>query len=116
MRRAPDLALAAAVAVSAVVLFWPRAGAAGDVPHLDKVVHAAVFAALAAAGAWRSGRLGAVLAACAAYAVLSEVVQHVLLPNRSGDPADVVADCAGAVAVLLGARLLRARRAGADSD
>ncbi|PPK97403.1 VanZ like protein [Kineococcus xinjiangensis] len=107
----PAVAFAFAVTVSAVVLFAPRSGSGWDVPHLDKVVHVAVFALLAGTAAWLFGRLRAVLAGCVVYAVGSEVVQHVLLPRRSGDAADVVADCAGAGAALLLARAVRRRRA-----
>ena len=95
--RASTAAFAVALLVSLVVLFAPRAGGAGSVPHLDKVVHAAVFALLTGTGVWRFGRWPAVLAGGVVYAVLSEVVQHTLLPERSGDAADVVADVVGAL-------------------
>jgi VanZ family protein len=51
-------------------------------------------------------------------AVLSEVVQWQLLPNRSGDVVDVVADLTGvALGVLVGLALRRvlARRAAASA-
>ena len=110
MRRpAATAAFAVAVLVSLVVLFVPRAPGTGGVPHLDKVVHAAVFALLVATGAWRFGRVPVVLAAAVGYAVLSEVVQHTALPQRSGDAADVVADVAGALLAAAAAVLLRRR-------
>lgn len=72
-------------------------------PGLDKLVHVAVFAAvgltavLAGAG-WRIVALLLVL-----HAGVSELVQARLLAGRSGDPWDVVADVAGALAgVALG--------------
>ncbi|GAB7193597.1 hypothetical protein NUM3379_43070 [Kineococcus sp. NUM-3379] len=103
-------AFAVAVLVSLVVLFAPRAGGAGSVPHLDKVVHAAVFGLLTGTGVWRFGRREAVLAGGVVYAVLSEVVQHTLLPERSGDVADVVADVVGAVlGVVVAARVVAGR-------
>ena len=47
-----------------------------------------------------------------AYAVGSEVVQHTLLPDRSGDWTDVVADLVGAAVGLLLARARRSRARG----
>ena len=50
-----------------------------------------------------------VVAVFAAQAVLSEVVQAVLLPHRSGDVLDAVADLTGvALGVLVGTLVLRA--------
>ena len=85
------------------MLFTPRTGGDGLFPGSDKVVHALLFGALAATTWWRF-RTG--LALVAAYAVLSEVVQGVLLSTRSGDPYDVVADLLGAAAGWLVARRL----------
>ena len=82
--------------VSVYVLFWPRQGGATLFEHSDKVVHAVLFGLLAVTTRWRFGGRPALLAAVAAYAVLSEVVQGVLLPERSGDALDVVADLVGA--------------------
>ena len=58
-----------------VVLFAPGS-ADGSLPFLqaDKVVHAGVFALLAATGRWRCGPVAWVLLAVCAYAPLSEVV------------------------------------------
>nr|WP_276611108.1 VanZ family protein [Kineococcus siccus] len=78
---------------------------------MDKLVHAAVFGLLVVTGVLRLGRPRAVLLAAVGYAVLSEVVQHVALPGRSGDPTDVVADVAGALLGLLLLRRLRRRQA-----
>ena len=73
-------------------------------PEFDKVVHGGLFLLLAVSTRWRFGpRLG-LLAPVAAYAVLSEIVQAVLLPDRSGDPFDALADTTGA---LLGWLLAR---------
>jgi len=93
-----------AVIVQLAVLYAPRAPQvdAGGVP-IDKLVHALVFAvpviALVRAGLPR----GWVVGVMASHAVLSELVQAALLPGRSGDPGDVVADLVGVaigVAVL----------------
>lgn len=83
------------------MLFAPSPGGAPTFPHADKVVHAAVFALVTAAGIWRFGRVRAVLAATAAYAVGSELAQGLLLPGRQGDAADALADLVGAVCVWL---------------
>lgn len=91
------------------VLYAPRAPAVdtGGFP-LDKVIHVAVFllptVALARAGMPRSWAIGLM----AAHAPVSELIQHVLLPDRSGEPLDVLADLTG---VALGALLIRPRRA-----
>jgi VanZ family protein len=98
------------VALSLYVLFTPRAAGDGLFPYADKVVHALLFAALAGTTRWRFGPVVAGLAAVAAYAVVSELVQGVLLSSRSGDPYDVVADLLGAAAGwLLATRLLTRR-------
>jgi VanZ family protein len=97
------------VLLSGYVLFWPDpAGPDSGVPGADKVVHAVLFALLAATARLRLGARRWVLAAVLGYAVLSEVVQAVALPDRSGDGLDVVADVAGALA----AWALLSRRAG----
>ena len=96
--------------LSLYVLFTPRAGGEGLFPYADKVVHLALFALLAATTRWRFGARPAGLWAVAAYAVVSELVQGLLLSTRSGDAYDVVADLAGvAVGWLLAARLLPSR-------
>lgn len=100
--RLTRVTFAAAVAVNVAALYWPRGVSGGDVPGADKVVHLLLFAAVAATGVragvpvrWLAGLL-------AAHAVCSELAQHWLLPLRSGDPWDAVADLVGA-AVGIGA-------------
>lgn len=96
---------AVAVAAQMAVLYVPQAPsvATGGLP-LDKLAHLVVFAvpvvALVAAGAPR----GWVIAIMALHAPLSEALQAVVLPDRSGDPADVLADLLG---VALGGWLSR---------
>jgi len=91
-------AFAAAVVVNLVLLYWPRGVGGGGVPHLDKVAHFLVFAAVA----WTGLRAGVpvrwLLPALVLHAVASEAVQGGLLPDRSGDPTDAVADVLGALA------------------
>ncbi|MFP5346446.1 MAG: VanZ family protein [Actinomycetes bacterium] len=95
--------LVLAVVVQLVVLYWPKDPGGGGVGNLDKVVHAAVFGAVALAGRgagvpWRPLALVLVV-----HAGLSEVIQGTLLPDRHGDPADAVADVTGTVLGLLAA-------------
>ena len=89
-----------------MVLFAPRGVGTPLLPGADKVVHLLLFAALAATTRWRFGSAGARLGAVVAYAVLSELVQARVLPERSGDAYDVVADLTGAAAGWLLTRRL----------
>ena len=110
-RRAWVGALVLALAVQLVVLYAPAVPdvPGTGVPGADKVVHAAVFAAVTLA-ALRAGLSGWVVAAYGlAHAGVSEALQHVLLAGRTGDGADVVADVAGVVAGLLAAWWLSRR-------
>jgi hypothetical protein len=91
-----------ALAANLVLLFWPDGVGAGGPDHLDKAAHAASFAVLAWTGL-RAGLPVRLLAvALSAHAGSSELVQAALLPGRSGDVWDVVADLAG-VALGVGA-------------
>jgi hypothetical protein len=100
---------AVVVLVSLAVLFAP----ASDVPSapagVDKVVHLALFAALAAGGRWAGVRARALAVLLLGYAAVSEVVQGLPALGRSASLADWVADASG---VLLGLALweLAARR------
>ena len=94
------------------MLFAPRAPTPPSVPGFDKLVHGGLFLLLAVTTRWRFGpRLG-LLATVAAYGVLSEIVQAVLLPDRSGDPFDALADTTGALLGWLLARWWQRRRQG----
>jgi VanZ family protein len=96
---------AAAVGLQLAVLYAPRtpAVATGGLP-VDKVIHVGVFllptVALVRAGVARRWAIGLM----AAHAPASELLQHAMLPGRSGEPMDVVADLVG---VALGAWLVR---------
>jgi VanZ family protein len=93
---------AVAVLVSLAVLFAPASDVPSAAAGVDKVVHLALFAALALTGRWAgvAGRPLAVL--LLAYAAVSEVVQGLSALDRSMSLADWVAD---AVGVLLGLAL-----------
>ena len=81
------------------------------VPGGDKAVHALLFLLLAGTAALRFGALPGVLGVVLGYAVGSELVQGLLLAERSGDAWDVLADGVGAVAgwQLVRRRATRAR-------
>ncbi len=103
---------AAAVLVQLGVLYAPRAADPAPGLPLDKVVHVALFAAVA----WTGLRAGVprrpLVALLLAHAVVSEVVQGTLLPHRSGDVRDALADAVGVlVGVLVAAFDVRGHRA-----
>jgi VanZ family protein len=76
------------------VLFSPSTPNEGGGHGVDKLVHAALFGALALTTRRRYARgLWAVLA----YAWLSELLQAVLPIHRDGDVFDALADTAGAL-------------------
>lgn len=92
--------LAAVLVVHAVALYMPGSPDVSSPAGFDKVVHLGLFAvpaavAVLAGGSWRR-RVPALLVA---HAVVSELVQGAVVPNRSGDPWDAFADVIG---VLLG--------------
>ena len=106
------------------MLFWPDPAGAGSGPAgADKLVHAGLFALLAATtrlrfGGPRPGRSAdlALLVGLAGYAALSELVQARLLSNRSGDVGDLVADLAGVAAGWwLAGRAVQGRTAGSGT-
>jgi VanZ family protein len=98
-----------AVAVQLVALYAPRAPSEGGSQGLDKVVHAAIFAAVV----WTARRAGIplrwVVVVCAIHAPLSEWVQSHFLPHRDGSVLDALADLVG---VAVGAALPTRRRTG----
>ena len=110
-RRTAWLGVFVLLAVAHVcALYWPRIGVEGPVTWSDKVVHVLLFSLPTAAGLLAGLRPAYLLVPLALHAPLSEAVQHLVLPNRSGDPWDAVADLSGVVvgvtlAVVGGARL-----------
>ena len=106
------LPAAVALLVQFAVVYAPSAGGAPAVPHLDKLVHASVFALPVLFGLLARLPLAPVVGLMALHAPVSEVVQGTLLSQRSGDPWDAVADLVG---VVLGAVVATAvlRRGGA---
>ncbi len=95
LRRPGVLLAVLAVVVQLAVLYWPVVTVEGPVSWTDKVVHLFVFAV----PTWAVGRAtGSVRLAAVVFAVhapLSEVIQHVALPGRSGDVWDAAVDLVG---------------------
>jgi VanZ family protein len=102
-------AFAVAVLVSLAVLFAPASDVPDAPPGVAKLVHVAVFLALAFTGRWAGVRAAVLGALLVAYAAVSEVVQAVTPLERSGSVADLLADVVG-VALGLGAWALGERR------
>ena len=69
-----------------------------QLPGADKLVHAGLFALLAVTAVLRFGAVRRVLLGVLAYAAFSELVQALLLAERSGDAWDLLADAVGALA------------------
>jgi hypothetical protein len=103
-------AFALAVLVSLAVLFAPADEVPFAPPGVDKIVHCALFAALALTGRWAGvGRrvLGVLLVT---YAAVSEVLQGVTALNRTASVADWLADVVGVLLGLALWELLERRR------
>ncbi|MGG5259318.1 VanZ family protein [Phycicoccus avicenniae] len=115
VRRALLGALGGAVVLQLVVLYLPRDPGPLPFPQADKLVHLGVFLLPAALGLLAGLPARWVLGLLAGHAVLSEVVQALVLPARSGDPLDTIADLLGVALGALLARLPWVRRAGRRS-
>jgi VanZ family protein len=91
-----------AVVVQLLALYVPRAPSEGGGHGVDKVVHAAIFAAVV----WTGRRAGLPLlwlvVVSAIHGPLSELIQSHLLPHRDGSVNDALADLVG---VAIGAVL-----------
>lgn len=98
------------VVVQLLALYWPRVTVQGPVTWTDKVVHLLLFLVPTVSGLLAGIRPAYLVTAMAVHAPVSELVQHFLLPNRSGDPWDAVLDLTG-VALAVGVFVVgRARR------
>ncbi len=89
---------AVVVLVSLAVLFAPASDVPPAPPGVDKVVHGALFAALALSGRWAGVPLGALVCLLVAYGAGSEAVQSLTPLARSGSVADWLADVGGVLA------------------
>ena len=99
-----------AVVAQVLAVYWPRVTVEGPVTWTDKVAHLLIFALPALTGMLAGMRPAVLLGALALHAPLSEAVQHWVLPDRSGDPGDALADLAGVVSRAVGALVWRTRR------
>ncbi len=96
--------------VALVVQLWsvyaPDSPVQPSFANEDKIAHALLFG-VPVAIAWASGlRPRLVTALIAAHAPVSELVQHFVLPHRSGDVWDAVADLVGVLIGILAGRAL----------
>jgi hypothetical protein len=89
------LAFGVALAVQLIALYAPRGPAGPQISGLDKVVHVLLFAAPAFAALMVGIRARWALGVLVLHAPVSELIQHFVLPHRSGDVLDVVADISG---------------------
>ncbi len=109
--RSAVVVFAVLLVVHLAALYWPRIGIQGPVTWSDKVAHVLLFLAPTVAGLLAGVRPAYVVGLLAWHAPVSELVQHYLLANRSGDPWDAVADLGGVVlgvtSVLVGRALRR---------
>lgn len=100
-----------AVVVQLLVVYWPSVPVEGPVSWADKLVHLLVFAVPTYAVGRVLGSARTAVLAFAVHAPVSELLQHFVLPGRSGDVWDAVADLLGvalaATALVVGARLRR---------
>ncbi len=90
-------AFAVVALVHVAVLYWPRVTVEGPVSWTDKVVHLLVFGVPVTAGLLSRLPAAYVVVPFAVHAPVSELVQNWLLPGRSGDVGDALADLAGVV-------------------
>lgn len=89
------LPLAISMVAALIILFTPASGVPTGFEHSDKIIHFALFAALA-----YSSRVAAISAArtavwTIAFAGLSELLQAILPLGRSGSVSDALFDVLG---------------------
>lgn len=109
--KATRWALALVVVVHLLALYLPGSPDVGPVgvPHLDKLVHVLLFAAPTyLVRRLTPARWPVVLIAL--HAPVSELLQYRLIPNRSGDPLDLLADAAGIGLGVCVAAMVRHRK------
>lgn len=104
-------AFGVACAINLYGLYAPSQPGPPMFPGFDKVAHLGSFALVMVTGALAGLPARWLAALLVVHAISSEVVQHLVLPDRSGDPADVVADIGGIALGWCAASLLhRVRR------
>jgi VanZ family protein len=105
------IGFAAAVVLQLYGVYAPReAGPDVGLPEVDKVAHLFLFGSVAFLGLMARVPARWLLSALVANAIVSELVQYWLLPNRDGDLFDVLADLSGvALGAWIAVRLLHRR-------
>lgn len=110
-RHTTVVVFAVLLAAHVAALYWPRVDIQGPVTWSDKAAHVLLFLAPTVAGLLAGVRPAYFVGLLALHAPVSELAQHYLLPNRSGDPWDAVADVSGVVlgvtSVVVGRALRR---------
>ncbi len=106
-RRGRGILFAAAVVVHLVVLYLPSTSSAPRIDGLDTFTHMAVFGVVLYTGVRFGVRVAPLATVLLVHAVVSELIQHWLLGQRSGDWHDTAADVVG---VALAYLILRERR------
>ncbi|WP_353953154.1 VanZ family protein [Knoellia sp. S7-12] len=115
LRRWSSVPAIAAVLFQLGVLYAPSGAGSAPFPNFDKLVHCAVFALPVFFAVLARLPMAPVIAVLAVHAPVSEFIQATLLPNRSGDPWDVVADLVGVTLGAAAARFALHRRPTAGS-
>lgn len=103
------IALIAALVVNLYAMYAPRVAGPSTSIRLDLVGHAFSFAALTFTGLMAGLNARWLVPLVALNAVASELIQGFLLPNRTGDVTDLMADAVGIVLGWLAARWLITR-------
>lgn len=99
-----------ALCVQMFALYSPSGDPSFPTPaHTDKAFHGASFAAVTACALLARLPRRGVITAMLAHAVLSELIQWRLIPSRSGDVVDVVADVIGIAVGVVAARFVLRR-------
>jgi hypothetical protein len=91
------LVFGVSLVVQLIVVYAPDGPAGPHVIGLDKVIHVFIFAAPALVALMVGIRARWALGILALHAPVSELIQHLVLPHRSGDVLDVLADLGGVV-------------------
>jgi hypothetical protein len=91
------LAFGVVLAMQLIVVYAPSGPGGPGVTGLDKVIHVLIFAAPVIAALMVGIRARWALGLLALHAPVSELIQHFMLPHRSGDVLDVAADLSGVV-------------------
>ena len=104
------------VLISLVVLFTPAPEVPRGPQDLDKVIHVALFAALAVSGRYAGVRARVLVPALIAYGGGSELLQGLPSIDRSTSAADWVADSAGITLGYIGTALSTRLRSASRSS